>query len=80
MAALCSLDKQEDEIRAAMGKTVARNLQTMARMGVYLQEQVARRYPEFPLRLGFWDGKNICLRSAPCSTNCSRRIPEVLVS
>jgi hypothetical protein len=35
-----------------MGKTVARNLQTMARMGIYLQEQVARRYPEFPVRSG----------------------------
>jgi polysaccharide pyruvyl transferase WcaK-like protein len=50
--ALGDLDKQEDEIRDAMGKTVARNLQTMARMGIYLQEQVARRYPEFPVRSG----------------------------
>jgi hypothetical protein len=24
----------------------------MARMGIYLEEQVARRYPEFPVRTG----------------------------
>ena len=35
-----------------MAATVARNLQVMARMGVYLEEQVARRYPEFPTRTG----------------------------
>jgi polysaccharide pyruvyl transferase WcaK-like protein len=52
VTALGSLDKQEDEICDAMGRTVARNLQTMARMGIYLEEQVARRYPEFPVRSG----------------------------
>ncbi len=35
-----------------MGKTVARNMQMMARMGMYFEEQVARRYPEFPMRSG----------------------------
>jgi len=35
-----------------MKRTVARNLQTMARMGIYLEEQVARRFPEFPVRRG----------------------------
>jgi polysaccharide pyruvyl transferase WcaK-like protein len=52
VSALAALDKQEEEIRDAMGRTVARNLQTMARMGIYLEEQVARRYPEFPVRSG----------------------------
>jgi polysaccharide pyruvyl transferase WcaK-like protein len=52
VSALSALEKQEDEIRDAMAKTVARNLQTMARMGIYLEEQVARRYPEFPVRSG----------------------------
>ena len=46
------LDSQTEEIRFAMGQTVARNLQLMARMGVYFEEQVARRYPEFPVRRG----------------------------
>jgi polysaccharide pyruvyl transferase WcaK-like protein len=52
VAALRALDAQADEIRDAMGRTVARNLQSMARMGIYLEEQVARRYPEFPVRAG----------------------------
>jgi len=52
VVALDALDKQEDEIRDAMGGTVARNLRTMARMGIYFEEQVVRRYPEFPVRRG----------------------------
>jgi polysaccharide pyruvyl transferase WcaK-like protein len=51
-AALRALDSEADAIRDAMGSTVARNLQLMARMGVYFEEQVARRYPEFPVRSG----------------------------
>jgi hypothetical protein len=52
VAALRALEEQADEIRDAMGRTVARNLQLMARMGGYFQEQVARHYPEFPVRSG----------------------------
>jgi polysaccharide pyruvyl transferase WcaK-like protein len=50
--ALRALDAQADEIREAMRQTVARNLQLMARMGTYFEEQVARRYPQFPVRTG----------------------------
>jgi polysaccharide pyruvyl transferase WcaK-like protein len=52
VAALRSLDAHFDEIRDAMQRTVAQNLKLMARMGVYFEEQVARRYPEFPIRSG----------------------------
>jgi len=52
VAALQSLDSNAEEIRDAMGRTVARNLQLMARMGTYFEEQVARRYPGFPIRSG----------------------------
>lgn len=52
VAALRALDNQADEIAEAMASTVARNLQLMARMGIYLEEQVARCFPEFPLRTG----------------------------
>jgi polysaccharide pyruvyl transferase WcaK-like protein len=52
VAALRALDEQSEEIRDAMGQTVARNLQLMARMGTYFEEQVARRYPQFPVRTG----------------------------
>jgi polysaccharide pyruvyl transferase WcaK-like protein len=50
--ALRSLDVGADEIREAMARTVVRNLQLMARMGVYFEAQVARQYPEFPVRTG----------------------------
>jgi polysaccharide pyruvyl transferase WcaK-like protein len=52
LAALQALDAQADEIRHAMGRTVAHNLQLMARMGTYFEEQVARRYLGFPIRSG----------------------------
>ena len=52
VASLQLLDSQTEEIRNAIGRTVARNLQLMARMGVYFEEQVARRYPEFSIRRG----------------------------
>ena len=51
-AALESLDAQAEEISESMGGVVARNLHLMARMGRYFEEQVARRFPEFPLRRG----------------------------
>ncbi|HTS12252.1 MAG TPA: polysaccharide pyruvyl transferase family protein [Candidatus Limnocylindrales bacterium] len=52
VASLRSLDAEAEDIRFSMGAVVARNLQMMARMGMYFEEQVARRYPEFPIRTG----------------------------
>ena len=37
-----------------IARTVVRNLKVMARMGVYFEEEVQRRYPEFPTRRGEW--------------------------
>ena len=55
VTALQALDDQRDEIREASGRTVARNVQLMARMGMYVEEEVARRFPEFPVRHGVLD-------------------------
>jgi hypothetical protein len=33
---------------------VVKNLKVMARMGAYFEEEVQRRYPEFPTRKGRW--------------------------
>jgi polysaccharide pyruvyl transferase WcaK-like protein len=52
VTALRVLDAEADELRDAMSQTVACNLQLMARMGTYFEEQVARRYPQFPVRTG----------------------------
>ncbi|HET7440970.1 MAG TPA: polysaccharide pyruvyl transferase family protein [Terriglobales bacterium] len=43
-----------EEIAAAIGRTVVKNLRLMARMGIYFEEEVQRRYPEFPTRRGEW--------------------------
>lgn len=50
--ALRALDAHAEQMHFEMGGVVARNLQLMARMGTYFEEQVARRYPEFPIRSG----------------------------
>ena len=41
-----------EAIREGIGKTVARNLKVMARMGVFLEEQIQQCYPEFPIGNG----------------------------
>jgi polysaccharide pyruvyl transferase WcaK-like protein len=41
-----------EAIRDSIGRTVARNLKVMARMGVYFEQHLQRRYPEFPVRRG----------------------------
>jgi hypothetical protein len=51
-AALRALDAEAEEIRDSMAQVIAVNLRLMARIGVYFEEHVARRYPEFPVRTG----------------------------
>ncbi|MBI1955230.1 MAG: hypothetical protein HYS38_02440, partial [Acidobacteria bacterium] len=46
------LRRDAEAVRDGIGRTVVRNLQTMARMGVYLEEHMQHRYPEFPTRSG----------------------------
>ncbi len=53
-AALLKLDQDGERIADGIGRTVVRNLKVMARMGVYFEEEVQRRYPEFPARKGEW--------------------------
>ncbi len=48
------LCKEAEAIASAIGRTVVKNLKGMARMGVYFEEEVQRRYPEFPTRKGEW--------------------------
>jgi polysaccharide pyruvyl transferase WcaK-like protein len=55
LAALEILDRDGDRIADGIARTVVRNLKLMARMGVYFEEEVQRRYPEFPTRRGEWN-------------------------
>ncbi len=52
LAAMETLRREGDAIREGIGRTVARNLKVMARMGVYFEQNLHRRYPDFPVRTG----------------------------
>jgi len=54
LAALEILHRDGERIADGIARTVVRNLKLMARMGVYFEEEVQRRYPEFPTRRGEW--------------------------
>jgi polysaccharide pyruvyl transferase WcaK-like protein len=54
LAALEKLSCEGEAIAAGIAKTVVKNLKVMARMGVYFEEEVQRRYPEFETRRGEW--------------------------
>ena len=43
---------EREAIRDALARTVVKNLESMARMGVYLEQNVQQRYPDFPVRTG----------------------------
>jgi polysaccharide pyruvyl transferase WcaK-like protein len=47
-----SLVTQAEAIRENIGETVVSNLKAMARMATFLEDEVRRIYPEFPLRRG----------------------------
>lgn len=49
---LGKLAKEQETIRDGIGKTVAKNLKVMAQMGVYFEEHLHRRYPEFRTNQG----------------------------
>lgn len=54
LAALEKLATEQEPISDGIGRTVVRNLKMMARMGIYFEEEVQRRYPDFPTRTGQW--------------------------
>ncbi len=54
LVALDKLSREGEMIADGIARTVVRNLKVMARMGVYFEEEVQRRYPDFPTRKGEW--------------------------
>src|SRR5947209_9760389 len=54
VAALEKLATDGERIADGIARTVVKNLKVMARMGVYFEEEVRRRYPDFPARKGEW--------------------------
>ncbi|MGA8761757.1 MAG: polysaccharide pyruvyl transferase family protein [Candidatus Sulfotelmatobacter sp.] len=66
LAALEKLDSEGEAIASGIARTVVKNLKTMARMGVYFEEEVRRRYPEFPTRTGEWSWEDYLPPMNPC--------------
>ena len=60
------LHSEAEAVREAIGRTVVRNLKLMARMGVYFEEHVQRRYPEFPIRSGILSWEDYLPPLSPC--------------
>jgi polysaccharide pyruvyl transferase WcaK-like protein len=54
LAALEKLATDGERIGDGIARTVVRNLKVMARMGVTFEEEVQRRYPDFPTRSAEW--------------------------
>jgi polysaccharide pyruvyl transferase WcaK-like protein len=54
LAALNVLAIEGERISDGIARTVVKNLKVMAQMGVFFEEEVHRRYPEFPTRTGGW--------------------------
>jgi polysaccharide pyruvyl transferase WcaK-like protein len=54
LIALEKLATDGERIADGIARTAVRNLKVMARMGVYFEEEVQRRYPDFPTRRGEW--------------------------
>jgi polysaccharide pyruvyl transferase WcaK-like protein len=54
LGALHALYTDRERISQGIAQTVVKNLKVMARMGVYFEEELQRRYPEFPTRRGEW--------------------------
>ena len=52
LGAMRTLVRERQRFQDGIGRTVVKNLKTMARMGVYFEREVQQCYPEFPVRTG----------------------------
>jgi len=52
LVALNKLAAERERIAEGVRRCVVKNLKLMARMGLYFEEEVRRRYPDFPTRQG----------------------------
>src|ERR1019366_4279844 len=67
LLALDKLEREGESVAQGIGRTVVRNLKIMARMGVYFEEEVQRRYPDFPTRKGEWSWEDYLPPMSPGS-------------
>jgi hypothetical protein len=58
LVALNKLARERERIADGIARSVVKNLKLMARMGLYFEEEVRRRYPDFPTRQGEYSWEN----------------------
>jgi polysaccharide pyruvyl transferase WcaK-like protein len=73
LAVLETLRSNSEAIRDGIGRSVARNLKLMARMGVYFEQHLQRRYPQFPIRTGIYSWEDYL---PPLSVNLRKLVEE----
>jgi polysaccharide pyruvyl transferase WcaK-like protein len=71
--AMSKLAAQREQIADGIGRCVVKNLRVMARMGVYFEEEVQRRYPDFPTRKGEYSWEDYL---PPLSPNLHRLLEK----
>jgi polysaccharide pyruvyl transferase WcaK-like protein len=64
---------EADEIRGSIGRTVVSNLKAMSRMPSFLEDELRKTYPEFPLRQGVLSWED---NLPPFSDNLRRLVEE----
>jgi polysaccharide pyruvyl transferase WcaK-like protein len=64
---------EAEAIRDGIGRTVVNNLKSMARMAIFLEEEVRKTYPEFPLRQGVFSWED---NLPPLSQNLIKLVEE----
>jgi len=64
---------EADAIRDSIGRAVVNNLKSMARMAAFLEDELRRTYPEFPLRKGVLSWED---NLPPLSENLSKLVEE----
>ena len=69
LAALNKLATDGERIADGIARTVVRNLKVMARMGIFFEEELQRRYPEFPTRKGQWSWQDYLPPMSPALHN-----------
>jgi polysaccharide pyruvyl transferase WcaK-like protein len=73
LVAMEKLYAEGEAVADGIGRNVVKNLKVMARMGVYFEEELQKRYPEFPTRKGEWSWEDYL---PPMSGNLRKLIEQ----
>jgi polysaccharide pyruvyl transferase WcaK-like protein len=64
-----TLRRDAEAVRDGIARTVTRNLKVMARMGMFFEQHLQRRFPEFPVRTGLYSWEDYLPPLGPALRN-----------